>query len=75
MTERLPNGSDGWVAPEEPNYIDPAMRVFLIDEARKQGNIQVWFDENGVFHIKAMGHPGVTWDVPRIGFDHQGMPV
>lgn len=75
MTERLPNGSDGWVAPEEPAYLDDAQVLFLWNERVKDGRIKVWFDPLGTLHFHTTGHPGCTMDPPKIGFDHQGMPV
>ena len=35
--------------------------LFLWDEHRKKGQIQVWMDLDGVLHFKAEQHPGVAF--------------
>lgn len=73
MTERLPNGSDGWVNPVPS--MDEAQVLFLWSEMVKDGRIKAWFDEAGAFHFAADGHPGFELKQSQIGMNVKGVHV
>lgn len=49
--------------------------LFLWDEHRKKGQIQVWMDLDGVLHFKAEEHPGVTFRPALRGDETMGYHV